>query len=108
MRDAGKKGRALAFALPQVVLHPVEGLRYLAHFARPALRDRPRVLALAQPCRRKRELAQGPAQAPGDEKRGADSAIVEMAVEVRDKKQLERVMTAMRRIPGVRDVERVQ
>ena len=38
----------------------------------------------------------------------SDAAIVEMCVEVRDKKQLERVMTAMRRIPGVRDVERKQ
>jgi GTP pyrophosphokinase len=47
-------------------------------------------------------------EARGDDKRGADAAIVEMSVEVRDKKQLERVMTAMRRIPGVRDVERVQ
>ena len=47
-------------------------------------------------------------EARGDEKRGIDAAIVEMAVEVRDKKQLERVMAAMRRIPGVRDVERVQ
>ena len=47
-------------------------------------------------------------EARGDDKRGVDAAIVEMAVEVRDKKQLERVMTAMRRIPGVRDVERVQ
>ena len=47
-------------------------------------------------------------EARGDEKRGNDAAIVEMSVEVRDKKQLERVMSAMRRIPGVRDVERVQ
>ena len=47
-------------------------------------------------------------EARGDDKRGSDAAIVEMAVEVRDKKQLERVMAAMRRIPGVRDVERVQ
>ena len=47
-------------------------------------------------------------EARGDDKRGVDAAIVEMSVEVRDKKQLERVMTAMRRIPGVRDVERVQ
>ncbi|MBM3795742.1 MAG: bifunctional (p)ppGpp synthetase/guanosine-3',5'-bis(diphosphate) 3'-pyrophosphohydrolase [Acidobacteria bacterium] len=45
-------------------------------------------------------------EARADEKRGVDAAIVEMAVEVRDKKQLERVMAAMRRIPGVRDVER--
>ncbi len=47
-------------------------------------------------------------EARGDDKRGVDAAIVEMAVEVRDMKQLERVMMAMRRIPGVRDVERVQ
>ncbi|MCC6538229.1 MAG: bifunctional (p)ppGpp synthetase/guanosine-3',5'-bis(diphosphate) 3'-pyrophosphohydrolase [Bryobacterales bacterium] len=45
-------------------------------------------------------------EARSDEKRGVDAAIVEMAVDVRDKKQLERVMAAMRRIPGVRDVER--
>ena len=30
-----------------------------------------------------------------------------MTVEVRDKKQLERVVAAIRRISGVRDVERV-
>jgi hypothetical protein len=28
-------------------------------------------------------------------------------MEVRDKKQLERVITAFRRIPGVRDIERI-
>jgi GTP pyrophosphokinase len=42
-----------------------------------------------------------------DDKRGTDCAIVEMSVEIRDKKQLERIMAAMRRISGVRDVERV-
>jgi len=31
-----------------------------------------------------------------------------MTVEIKDKKQLERVVSAVRRIPGVRDVERVQ
>ena len=36
-----------------------------------------------------------------------DGAIVEMTVDVRDKKQLERIVSAMRRISGVRDVERV-
>ena len=30
-----------------------------------------------------------------------------MTVEVRDKKQLERVVSAIRRISGVRDIERV-
>jgi len=36
----------------------------------------------------------------------SDGAIVEMTVEVRDKKQLEKVVNALRRISGVRDVER--
>jgi GTP pyrophosphokinase len=35
-----------------------------------------------------------------------DAASVEMTVDVRDKKQLEKLCTAMRRISGVRDVER--
>ncbi len=35
-----------------------------------------------------------------------DAAIVEMTVEVRDKKQLEKLCTSMRRISGIRDVER--
>ncbi|MBM3735769.1 MAG: bifunctional (p)ppGpp synthetase/guanosine-3',5'-bis(diphosphate) 3'-pyrophosphohydrolase [Acidobacteria bacterium] len=47
-------------------------------------------------------------EARADEERGGDAAIVEMTVGIRDKKQLERVMSAMRRIPGVRDVERRQ
>jgi (p)ppGpp synthase/HD superfamily hydrolase len=33
---------------------------------------------------------------------------VEMTVEMKDKRQLEKVSSAIRRIPGVRDVERVQ
>ncbi len=37
---------------------------------------------------------------------GHYGAIVEMTVDVRDKKQLERLVAAMRRISGVRDVER--
>lgn len=37
-----------------------------------------------------------------------DGALVEMTVDVRDKKQLEKVVAAMRRISGVRDVERLQ
>jgi GTP diphosphokinase / guanosine-3',5'-bis(diphosphate) 3'-diphosphatase len=36
-----------------------------------------------------------------------DGGIVEMTVAVRDKKQLERLVSAMRRISGVRDVERM-
>ena len=37
-----------------------------------------------------------------------DSAMIDITMDVRDKKQLERVITAFRRIPGVRDIERVQ
>ncbi|MGP8246642.1 MAG: RelA/SpoT family protein [Bryobacteraceae bacterium] len=36
-----------------------------------------------------------------------DGGVVEMTVDVRDKKQLEKLVTAMRRISGVRDVERL-
>jgi GTP diphosphokinase / guanosine-3',5'-bis(diphosphate) 3'-diphosphatase len=43
-----------------------------------------------------------------DDRRNGDGAIVDMTVEMRDKKQLERVVSAIRRISGVRDVERVQ
>ena len=35
-----------------------------------------------------------------------DHGVVEMTVDVRDKKQLEKLVAAMRRISGVRDVER--
>ncbi len=38
---------------------------------------------------------------------GNDAASVEMTVDVRDKKQLEKLCAAMRRISGVRDVERI-
>jgi GTP pyrophosphokinase len=47
-------------------------------------------------------------EARQDDKRAGDGAVVEMTIEIRDKKQLERVASAVRRIPGVRDVERVQ
>jgi GTP pyrophosphokinase len=36
-----------------------------------------------------------------------NGALVEMTVDVRDKKQLEKLVGAMRRISGVRDVERL-
>ena len=35
-----------------------------------------------------------------------DGALVEMTVDVRDKKHLEKLVSSMRRISGVRDVER--
>ena len=36
-----------------------------------------------------------------------DGGVVEMTVDIRDKKQLEKLVSAMRRISGVRDVERL-
>jgi guanosine-3',5'-bis(diphosphate) 3'-pyrophosphohydrolase len=47
-------------------------------------------------------------EARGDQARTDDSAIVDITMEVRDKKQLERVVSAFRRVPGVRDIERVR
>ena len=46
-------------------------------------------------------------EARTDNSREADGALVEMTVEIRDKKQLERITGAIRRISGVRDVERI-
>jgi guanosine-3',5'-bis(diphosphate) 3'-pyrophosphohydrolase len=46
-------------------------------------------------------------EARGDSSRTDESAIIDITMDVRDKKQLERVVTAFRRIPGVRDIERV-
>ncbi len=43
----------------------------------------------------------------GDQK-SPDGAVIDMTLEVKDKKQLERVVSAIRRISGVRDIERVQ
>jgi GTP pyrophosphokinase len=36
-----------------------------------------------------------------------EGAVVDMTVDVRDKKQLERIVAAMRRLSGIRDIERV-
>jgi GTP pyrophosphokinase len=47
-------------------------------------------------------------EARGDEKRTDNSAVIDITMDVRDKKQLERVITGFRRIPGVRDIERSQ
>jgi GTP pyrophosphokinase len=46
-------------------------------------------------------------EARGADGRGTEGAIIEMTVEVRDKKQLERVVSSIRRISGVHDIERV-
>jgi GTP pyrophosphokinase len=47
-------------------------------------------------------------EARSDDKRAGDGAVIDMTIEIRDKKQLERVVSAIRRISGVRDVERIQ
>jgi GTP pyrophosphokinase len=47
-------------------------------------------------------------EARPDDGKGNEGAVVEMTVEIRDKKQLERISSAMRRVSGVRDIERVQ
>jgi len=46
-------------------------------------------------------------EAKADTSESHDEALVEMTVDVRDKKQLEKLCSAMRRISGVRDVERL-
>jgi len=46
-------------------------------------------------------------EARSDDKRAVDGAIVDMTVEVKDTRQLDRVVSSLRRIPGVRDIERV-
>jgi GTP diphosphokinase / guanosine-3',5'-bis(diphosphate) 3'-diphosphatase len=46
-------------------------------------------------------------EARADEKRSDESAVVDITIDIRDKKQLERITTAFRRIPGVRDIERI-
>jgi len=45
-------------------------------------------------------------EARSDDGRAADGAIVDVTIEVKDKRQLERVVSALRRISGVRDIER--
>ncbi|MEQ1886925.1 MAG: bifunctional (p)ppGpp synthetase/guanosine-3',5'-bis(diphosphate) 3'-pyrophosphohydrolase [Bryobacteraceae bacterium] len=46
-------------------------------------------------------------EARGDDGPDTDGAVVEITVEVKDKKQLERVVSGIRRMPGIRDIERV-
>jgi len=43
----------------------------------------------------------------GDDVHHSTGAIIDITIEVKDKKQLERIVTAIRRISGVRDIERV-
>lgn len=45
-------------------------------------------------------------EARGDSERESDGAIVDIKIEVKDKRQLEKILSSLRRIPGVRDIER--
>jgi GTP pyrophosphokinase len=47
-------------------------------------------------------------EARTDASRQDEAAIVDITMDVRDKKQLDRLVNSFRRIPGVRDIERVQ
>jgi GTP diphosphokinase / guanosine-3',5'-bis(diphosphate) 3'-diphosphatase len=47
-------------------------------------------------------------EARTDTSRVDEAAIIDITMDVRDKKQLDRVVSSFRRIPGVRDIERVQ
>ncbi len=46
-------------------------------------------------------------EARGDHSRKDESAIIDILMDVKDKKQLERVIQAFRRVPGVRDIQRL-
>ncbi len=46
-------------------------------------------------------------EARQDDARADESAVIDVTIEIRDKKQLERVFSTVRRISGVRDIERV-
>ena len=46
-------------------------------------------------------------EARGGDSQSAGGAVIDMTLEVKDKKQLERVVSAIRRISGIRDIERV-
>jgi GTP pyrophosphokinase len=46
-------------------------------------------------------------EARADDGPNADGAVIDMTLEVKDKKQLERIVSSSRRISGVRDIERV-
>ncbi|HYO84077.1 MAG TPA: bifunctional (p)ppGpp synthetase/guanosine-3',5'-bis(diphosphate) 3'-pyrophosphohydrolase, partial [Bryobacteraceae bacterium] len=46
-------------------------------------------------------------EARADDRFSGDGAVVEMTVDIKDKKQLEKVSTSIRRLPGVRDIERL-
>jgi len=46
-------------------------------------------------------------EARSDEKRNGDGAIVDMTIEIKDQRQLSHILAGIRRISGVRDVQRI-
>jgi guanosine-3',5'-bis(diphosphate) 3'-pyrophosphohydrolase len=46
-------------------------------------------------------------EARADDENATEDAVIDVTVEVRDKKQLERIVSSIRRISGIRDIERV-
>jgi GTP pyrophosphokinase len=69
--------------------------------------DRPGVLNLLTSVLADEECNIRHLDARSDESRNGDGAIIEMTVDVKDKKQLEKIVAGMRRLSGVRDVERL-
>ncbi len=67
--------------------------------------DRTGILAQLTQILYDEEISIRSVEARADDRR-FDSATVELTIEVRDKKQLERVINTMRRVAGVRDIER--
>ena len=70
--------------------------------------DRPGVLNQLTSILFKEECNIRSLEAKQDTKRTPDAALIEMTVEIRDKRQYQRLAASMRRLSGVRDVERVQ
>jgi len=46
-------------------------------------------------------------EARTENEKGRDGAVIDVTIEVHDKRQLERVVSALRRVSGIRDIERV-
>ncbi len=70
--------------------------------------DRPGLLAQITSLLASEESNIRSLEASTEGKRSTDGAVIDMIIEIRDTKQLQRVVSAMRRVSGVRDVERTQ
>ncbi len=70
--------------------------------------DRPGLLAQITSVLANEESNIRSLEASAGDKRSADGAVIDMTIEVHDTKHLQRVVSAVRRISGIRDVERTQ